>query len=84
MVIMSDHQGSLVQTESEKRRLLLQEQRFQQRQSTNMAARSLSKGKRKEREVSDSLGRLYNQLDSKAKFALNQAFLINIKSGRNH
>ena len=49
-----------------------------------MAARSLSKGKRKEREASNSLSRLYHALDSKAKFALNQAFLINIKSGRNH
>ena len=28
--------------------------------------------------------RMYNQLEPSAKYALNQAFLVNIKSGRNH
>jgi hypothetical protein len=45
---------------------------MQNRQSTNTAARSLSKGKKKDRsEKSNSLNRIYNQLESKAKQALN-------------
>lgn len=65
------------------RKQLVREQQNQVRQSTSTAARSLSKGK-KERDQSNSLNRMYNQLEPRAKLALNQAFLNNIKSGRNH
>ena len=62
---------------------MLKEQQNQVRQSTSTALRSLSKGKR-DRDQSNSLSRMYNQLEPRAKLALNQAFLNNIKSGRNH
>ena len=65
------------------RKQLVREQQHLVRQSTTTAARSLSKGK-KERDQSGSLNRMYNQLEPRAKLALNQAFLNNIKCGRNH
>lgn len=57
------------------------EPRSAQKQSVTDMIRNLSKERRNN---SGSLNRLYNQLDARARQALNLAFLSNIKSGHNH
>ena len=81
MILEADKQTSLI---SSQRKALVKEQFYQSRMAVNQVTRSLSKKKLRNTSKSNSLVRLYNQLDFKAKVALNHSFLTNIKSGRNH